>query len=66
MTKDRIEDCNPIMIEDDCIDNVDRVCNPLGRFYRHNGMHAGTAWMVLDEFGRCAYRVKLGFWKPDA
>ncbi len=22
--------------------------------------------MVLDEFGRCARCVKLGFWKPDA
>lgn len=28
MTKDRIEDWDPIMIEDDCIDNVDRACNP--------------------------------------
>ena len=62
----RIKDSDPIMIVDDCIDNVDRACNPLGRFYRHNGMHADTARMVLDEFGRCAYCVKLGFWKPDA
>jgi hypothetical protein len=66
MSKDRIEHGDPIMIADDCIDDVDRACNPLGRFYRHNGMHAGTARMVLDEFGRCAYCVKLGFWKPDA
>jgi hypothetical protein len=29
-------------------------------------MHAGTAEMLLDEFGRCAKCVKLGFWKPDA
>ena len=28
MTKDRIEDCDPIMIEDDCMDNVDCACNP--------------------------------------
>jgi hypothetical protein len=40
--------------------------NPLGRFHRHNNMHAGTIPMVLDEFGRCAYCVKLGYWKPDA
>ena len=66
MTKDRIKDSDPIMIEDDCIDDVDRALNPLGRFYRHNAMHAGTTRMVLDEFGRCARCVKLGFWKPDA
>jgi hypothetical protein len=33
---------------------------------RHNAMHAGTTRMVLDEFGRCAKCVKLGWWKPDA
>ena len=66
MTKDRIMDSDPIMIADDCIDGLDRVLNPLGRFYRHNAMHAGTTRMVLDEFGRCARCVKLGFWKPDA
>ena len=66
MTKDRIEDSDPIIIKDDCIDNADRALNPLGRFYRHNGMHAGTTRMVLDEFGRCAYCVKLGFWRADA
>jgi hypothetical protein len=65
MTKDRIEDCDEIRI-DDCIDDIDRALNPIGRFYRHNAMHAGTARMVLDEFGRCAKCVKLGFWKPDA
>jgi hypothetical protein len=27
---------------------------------------AGTTPMVLDEFGRCAKCVRLGFWKPDA
>jgi len=38
------------IIVDDCIDD----------------MHAGTTRMVLDDFGRCAYCVKLGFWRPDA
>ena len=66
MTKDRIMDSDPIMIVDDCIDGEDRALAPLGRFYRHNAMHAGTTPMVLDEFGRCARCVKLGFWKPDA
>jgi len=56
----------PGEIEDDYIDDVDRASNPIGRFYRHNGMHAGTTRMVLDEFGRCARCVKLGFWKPNA
>jgi hypothetical protein len=56
----------PVEIEDDCIDDVDRASNPIGRFFRHNAMHAGTTRMVLDEFGRCAYCVKRGFWKPDA
>jgi hypothetical protein len=55
MTKDQIE------IEEDCIDDVDRALNPLGRFYRHNAMHAGTIQMAVDEFGRCARCVKLGF-----
>ena len=41
MTKDRTEDHGPIMIEDDCIDDVDRMLNPIGRFFRHNAMHAG-------------------------
>jgi len=66
MAQNRIEDCDPVQIEDDSIDDVDRALNPLGRLYRHNGMHAGAARMVLDEFGRCAHCVKLGFWKPDA
>ena len=66
MTKDQIKDSDPIMIVDDCIDHVDRALNPLGRFYRHNAMHAGTTRMALDEFGRCARCVKLGFWKPNA
>jgi hypothetical protein len=54
------------MIVDDCIDHVDRALTPLGWFYKHSAMHAGTTRMVLDEFGRCARCVKLGFWKPDA
>jgi len=33
MTKDRADQPNPIEIEDDCIDDVDRTLNPLGRFY---------------------------------
>jgi hypothetical protein len=66
MIKDRIEDRDLILIGDDCIDDVDRACNPLGRLYRHNAMHAGTTRMVFDEFGRCATCVKLGFWRPDA
>jgi hypothetical protein len=65
MTKDRIEDRDLIQIGD-CIDDVDRALNPIGRFLRHNAMHAGTTRMVLDEFGRCAKCVKLGWWKPDA
>ncbi len=66
MTKDRIKDSDPIIVVDDCIDHVDRELTPLGWFYRHNAMHAGTSPMVLDEFGRCARCVELGFWKPDA
>ena len=66
MTKGRIMDSDPIMIADHRIDDLDRALNPRGRFYRHNGMHAGTTPMKLDEFGRCARCAKLGFWKPDA
>lgn len=66
MTKDLIMDGGPIMIEDDCIGDVDRALNPLGQLYRHAAMHAGTTRMLLDEFGRCAGCVKLGLWKPDA
>ena len=66
MTKDPIDDHDPVEIADGCIDDVDRKLNPLGRFHRHNHMHAGTTPMVFDEFGRCAYCVKNGQWKPDA
>jgi hypothetical protein len=62
MTTDR----DPIEIKDDCIDDVHRTLNPMGRFYRHYAMHEGTTPMVHDEFGRCALCVGLGFWKPDA
>jgi hypothetical protein len=51
---------------DDCIDDLDRALNPLGRFFRHGAMHNGTTPMMADEFGRCARCVKLGFWEPDA
>ena len=66
MAKDQTGDRAPIEIEDDCVDDVDRRLNPIGRFYRHNAMHAGTIPMVLDEFGRCARCVRLGFWRADA
>jgi hypothetical protein len=66
MTKDQIEDQDRIEADDVCIDEQDRALNPIGRFLRHNAMHAGTTQMVLDEFGRCARCVKLGFWKPNA
>jgi hypothetical protein len=64
MTKDRIEDRDTVKIADDCIDDVDRTLNPLGRYYRHSHMHAGTIPTLFDEFGRCAYCVKNGQWKP--
>ena len=50
MNKVLIEDRDRIEIEDDCIDDVDRALNPIGRFYRYNAMHAGTivwpSWKV--------------------
>ena len=66
MTKDRIKNSDPIMIVDDCIGSVHRALTPLGWFFKHNAMHAGTIPIVLDEFGRCARCVELGFWRPDA
>jgi hypothetical protein len=60
------EDRRDIELANDCIDDVDRALNPLGRFFRHNAMYAGTIPTVVDEFGCCVRRVKLGFWKPDA
>jgi hypothetical protein len=65
MIKDRAGNRDQIRI-DNCIDDVDRRLNPIGRFFRHNAMHAGTTPMVLDDFGRCARCVELGWWKPDA
>ena len=62
----RIKDQDNIEIADETIDDVDRALNPMGRFYRHNAMHAATTPMVLDEFGRCLKCLKLGFWKADA
>jgi hypothetical protein len=66
MAKDRI--VAPALAENgyDFIDDVDRTLNPLGRYHRHNYMHSGAIPMVFDEFGRCAYCVKNGQWKPDA
>lgn len=66
MANDQIENRDANMIEDDCIDHVDREHTSLNWWYRHNAMHAGTIPMLLDEFGRCAYCVRRGFWKPDA
>jgi hypothetical protein len=40
MSKDPIEERDPVAIEDSCIDEVDRRLNPLGRFHRHSHMHA--------------------------
>ena len=50
MSKDRSKDKDDIGVDDICIDDLDRALNPIGRFYRHNAMHAGTTRMVLDEF----------------
>jgi hypothetical protein len=66
VTKDQSKAEDDIGVDDICIDDLDFALNPIGRFYRHNAMHAGTTRMVLDEFGRCAKCVALGFWKPDA
>ena len=64
--KDSIDGCDPADIADGCIDDVDRKLNGLGRFYRHNQMHSGAIPIVFDKFGRCAYCVKNGQWKPNA
>ena len=29
-------------------------------------MHSGAIPIVFDKFGRCAYCVKNGQWKPNA
>lgn len=41
---------NPIEEEPD---DVDRTLNPMGRWMRHNAMHAGTTPMILNALGRC-------------
>jgi hypothetical protein len=38
MTKDRIDDRDPVEIADDFIDDVDRTLNPLGRFFIQVGV----------------------------
>ncbi len=65
MSKDRNNDRDPIRI-DVSIDDLDRALTPLAWFFKHNAMHDGRIPIVLDEFGRCARCVQLGFWKPDA
>jgi hypothetical protein len=61
MSKDRSKDRDQIRIDD-----LDRALTPLAWFFKHNAMHDGRIPIVLDEFGRCARCVQLGFWKPDA
>ena len=66
MTTDQIGKQDWIELNDVCIGDQDHTLNPIGRFFRHSAMHVGTTRMLLDEFGRCARCVKLGFWIPDA
>lgn len=66
MVRGRTKGRSSADIEDGYIDDVDRSLDPYARFLRHNHMHAGVVPMVLDEFGRCAYCVKKGYWRPDA
>jgi DNA end-binding protein Ku len=66
MTEGPIEDRERMHDPDECIDDVDRALNPIGRYFRHTAMHAGTIPMVCDEFGRCLKCLKLGFWRADA
>ena len=63
-TEGPIEDRERMHEADECIDDVDRALNPIGRFFRHNAMHAGTIPMVCDEFGRCLKCLKLGSRRP--
>ncbi len=51
MTTGRFDDRERIRLPDDCVDDLDRSLNPIGRFFRHAAMHAGTTPMVYDEFG---------------
>ncbi len=66
MTTGRFDDRERIRLPDDCVDDLDRSLNPIGRFFRHAAMHAGTTPMVYDEFGRCLKCLMLGFWRADA
>jgi hypothetical protein len=50
----------------DKLDALDVSLNPYGRHLRHLAEHGGTIPARLDEFGRCAYCVRRGWWKPDA
>jgi hypothetical protein len=65
MTENGNQDCSTGLKEEAYIDDADRALTPYGRFVRHGYMHAGTVPMVFDEFGRCAYCVKNGFWRPN-
>lgn len=60
MTKHRT-DRDPIKIEATPIEPT-----PIGWFFIHQAQHDGRVPMVLDEHGRCARCVALGFWKADA
>jgi hypothetical protein len=42
MTKGRSKDKDRIGLDDVCIDDQDRALNPIGRFVRHNALHAGA------------------------
>jgi hypothetical protein len=45
---------------------LDRSLNQCGRHLWHLAGHARTIPVRLDEYGRCAYCVRRGWWKPDA
>jgi hypothetical protein len=66
MARDSIEDRERVRLSDDCVDDLDRALNPIGRFFRHAAMHAGTTPMVCDEYGRCLKCLMLGYWRADA
>jgi hypothetical protein len=66
MTEGGSEGHEGIELPEDRIDDLDTALNPIGRFYRHLAMHAGTIPMVIDEFGRCRRCLMLGFWRADA
>jgi hypothetical protein len=66
MTKGHVEDRERIQDPAGRMDDLDRALNPIGRFFRHAAMHAGTTPMVCDEFGRCLKCLMLGYWRADA